>query len=115
MHPSSESSSTARSLTLALVDPDIAAQRALVTLLGAKGHRVIPATMESAADIVQRLRFDAVLWSVRAGVSGWSEFHDRFRASIPAFVLIADSYDHRSGAKFGATRRIPSGAPRAGA
>jgi K+-sensing histidine kinase KdpD/CheY-like chemotaxis protein len=94
VHPSSESSSTARSLTLALVDPDIAAQRALVTLLGAKGHRVIPATMESAADIVQRLRFDAILWSVRAGVSGWSEFQDRFRASIPAFVLIADSYDH---------------------
>lgn len=82
-----------RSLTLALVDPDLSAQRALVTRLGAKGHRVVPATVESAADIVQRLHFDAVLWAVRPGGSGWSEFHDRFRASIPSFVLITDSYD----------------------
>jgi len=83
-----------RSLTLMLVDPDIPAQRDLVTLLGSKGHRVVPSTAESAADIVQRLRFDAVLWAVRAGRASWNEFHDRFRVSIPAFVLIGDSYDH---------------------
>jgi K+-sensing histidine kinase KdpD/CheY-like chemotaxis protein len=92
--PAGEAARPKRSLTLALVDPDLSAQRALVTLLGAKGHRVVPATVESAADIVQRLRFDAVLWAVRAGGSGWSEFHDRFRASIPSFVLISDNYDH---------------------
>ncbi|HEY2842413.1 MAG TPA: HAMP domain-containing sensor histidine kinase, partial [Bryobacteraceae bacterium] len=90
---SSEAGLQVRPLTLTLVDPDVSAQRALVALLGAQGHRVIPATVESAADIVQRLRFDAVLWAVRAG-SGWSEFYDRFRASIPAFVLIGDTYDH---------------------
>jgi len=83
-----------RALTLMLVDPDAPTQRALVALLGAKGHRVVPSTAEGAADSVQRLRFDAVLWAVRGGGSGWSEFHDRFRASIPAFVLISDSYDH---------------------
>jgi CheY-like chemotaxis protein len=83
-----------RPLTLMLVDPDASTQRPLVTLLGAKGHRVVPSTAEGAADSVQRLRFDAVLWAVRGGGSGWSEFHDRFRASIPAFVLISDSYDH---------------------
>jgi CheY-like chemotaxis protein len=92
--PSSRAGAAVRSLTLALVDPDEKAQRALVTLLGAKGHRVVPASMESAADIVQRLRFDAVLWAVRTGGSAWSEFHDRFRASIPSFVLISDNYDH---------------------
>ena len=27
------------------------------------------------------------------GGNGWTEFHDRHRASIPAFILIADSYD----------------------
>ena len=91
---SAKSGPAVRSLTLALVDPDPSAQRALVTLLGAKGHRVVPATVESAADIVQRLRFDAVLWAVRAGGSAWSEFHDRFRASIPSFVLISENYDH---------------------
>jgi signal transduction histidine kinase len=83
-----------RPLTLMLVDPDASTQRALVTLLGSKGHRVVPSSAEGAADSVQRLRFDAVLWSVRGGGSAWSEFHDRFRSSIPAFVLISDSYDH---------------------
>jgi signal transduction histidine kinase/CheY-like chemotaxis protein len=93
--PHDPAAAPGRALTLALVDPDAAAQRTLVGLLGAKGHRVVPATVESAADIVQRLRFDAVLWAVRSGgSSGWSEFHDRYRASIPAFVLIGDSYDH---------------------
>jgi hypothetical protein len=82
-----------RSLTLMLVDPEMSAQRGLVTELGSKGHRVVPSSAEGAGDIVQRLHFDAVLWAVRPGRSGWSEFHERFRASIPAFVLIADSYD----------------------
>ena len=91
---SSKTSLAVRPLTLALVDPDLSAQRELVALLGAKGHRVVPATVESAADIVPRLRFDAVLWAVRPGGSGWSEFHERFRASIPSFVLITENYDH---------------------
>jgi signal transduction histidine kinase len=82
-----------RPLTLMLVDPETSAQRGLVTALGSKGHRVIPSSAEGAGDIVQRLHFDAVLWAVRPGRGGWSEFHDRYRASIPAFVLIADSYD----------------------
>lgn len=82
-----------RTLTLMLVDPEESAQRGLVTALGSKGHRVVPSSAEGAGDIVQRLRFDAVLWAVRPGRSGWTEFHDRYRASIPAFVLIADSYD----------------------
>ena len=82
-----------RPLTLMLVDPEMSAQRGLVTALGSKGHRVVPSTADGAGDILQRLRFDAVLWAVRAGRGGWTEFHDRHRASIPAFVLIADSYD----------------------
>jgi hypothetical protein len=82
-----------RPLTLMLVDPEMSAQRGLVTALGSKGHRVVPASAEGAGDIVQRLHFDAVLWAVRPGRPGWSEFHERYRASIPAFVLIADSYD----------------------
>jgi signal transduction histidine kinase len=90
---SSDSTTPPRALTLMLVDPDTLAQRALVISLGSKGHRVVPSTAEGAADIVQRLRFDAVLWAARAGRSGWSEFHDRFRTSIPAFVLISDTYD----------------------
>ena len=91
--PGSNGQQPQRPLTLMLVDPEMSAQRGLVTALGSKGHRVVPSTAEGAGDIVQRLHFDAVLWAVRPGRSGWSEFHDRYRASIPAFVLIADSYD----------------------
>lgn len=82
-----------RPLTLMLVEPEVSAQRGLVSALGSKGHRVVPSSADGAGDIVQRLHFDAVLWAVRPGRSGWSEFHDRYRASIPAFVLIADTYD----------------------
>jgi signal transduction histidine kinase len=82
-----------RPLTLLLVDTDPQAQRSLVTALGSKGHRVVPSSAEVAGDILQRLRFDAVLWAVHAGRNGWAEFLDRFRSSIPAFVLISDSYD----------------------
>jgi signal transduction histidine kinase len=80
-------------LTLMLVDPDKSTQRGLVTSIASKGHRVVPSTAEGAGDIVQRLHFDAVLWAVRAGRGGWTEFHERYRASVPAFVLIADTYD----------------------
>ncbi len=80
-------------LTLMLVDPEMSAQRGLVSSLGSKGHRVVPSSADGAGDIVQRLHFDAVLWAVRPGRGGWSEFHDRYRASIPSFVLITDSYD----------------------
>lgn len=83
-----------RPLTLMLVDTDQSSQRGLVVSLGSKGHRVVPATAEGAGDILQRLHFDAVLWAVRPGRGGWSEFHDRFRPSIPSFVLICNSYDH---------------------
>ncbi len=89
----SASQPLSRTLTLMLVDPEMSAQRGLVSALGSKGHRVVPSSAEGAGDIVQRLRFDAVLWAVRAGRGGWTEFHDRHRAFIPAFVLIADSYD----------------------
>ena len=80
-------------MTLMLVEPDTSSQRALVASLGSKGHRVVPSSAEGAADIVQRLRFDGILWATRSGLGGWSEFHERFRASIPAFVLIGDRYD----------------------
>jgi C4-dicarboxylate-specific signal transduction histidine kinase len=80
-------------LTLMLVEPDANASRQLVTLLGARGHRVIPAPAEAAGDLVQRLRFDAVLWAVRSGRSGWSEFYERIRTTVTAFVLISDGFN----------------------
>jgi len=88
------SAGSTRPLTLMLVDPDAAAQRQLVSFLGARGHRVVPAVAEEAPDLVQRLRFDAVFWAVRTGGGRWSEFHDRLRTAVPVFVLLSDGYDH---------------------
>jgi signal transduction histidine kinase/CheY-like chemotaxis protein len=85
-----------RALTIMLVDPDPGPQRQLLGLLSLRGHRVVPASEEEAADLAQRLRFDAVLWAMRLSSSGsskWSEFQERAHASIAAFVLMIDGYD----------------------
>jgi len=86
-----------RSLTIMLVDPDPGPQRQLLGLLSRRGHRVVPVSPEEAADMAQRLRFDAVLWAMRlsgpSAGSKWSEFQERARASIAAFVLVSDGYD----------------------
>jgi len=82
-----------RLLTLMLVDSDPAAQRQLVKLLAARGHRVVPVPAEEASDLAQRLRFDAIFWAVSSGGSKWSDFGDHIRASIPAFILLGDGYD----------------------
>jgi len=86
-----------RTLTILLVDPDPGPQRQLLGLLSRRGHRVVPVAPEEAAEVAQRLRFDAVLWAMRlsgpSGSSKWSEFQERARASIAAFVLVSDGYD----------------------
>jgi GAF domain-containing protein len=85
--------SAMRLLTLMLVDSDSGAQRQLVKLLAARGHRVVPVPAEEASDLAQRLRFDGVFWAVRSGGSKWSDFEEHLRASIPAFILVGDGYD----------------------
>ena len=84
---------SSRVLTLMVVDSDVAAQRQLVGLLTVRGHRVVPVPAEQAGDLAQRMRFDAIIWGVRAGGSKWSDHQERLRAHIPAFVLVSDGYD----------------------
>jgi signal transduction histidine kinase len=82
-----------RPLTLLLVEPDSGAQRQLFSQLGVRGHRVVPSGLEQAGDLVQRLRFDAVLWTVRSSGGRWSDFRERAGSAISTFVLISDAYD----------------------
>lgn len=86
-----------RPLTLMLVDSDAVALRQLLGLLSGRGHRVVPAAPEEAGDLAQRLRFDAVFWAMRvsapSGASKWSEFQERTRSLMGAFVLVSDGYD----------------------
>lgn len=79
--------------TFLLVDPDQGAQRQLLGLLSAQGHRVVPARAEEAADLAHRLRFDGVVWAVRPGGAKWSDFHERLREAVPSFVLVTDGYE----------------------
>lgn len=82
-----------RVLTLMLVDGDLGAQRQLLGLLAARGHRVVPSRAEEAADLAHRLHFDGVMWALRQGGSKWSDYQDRLRDLIPTFVLVSDGYD----------------------
>jgi len=82
-----------RVLTLMLVDTDLGAQRQLLGLLSARGHRVVPVRAEEAADLAHRLRFDGVVWALRSGGAKWNDFQERLRESIPTFVLVSDGYD----------------------
>jgi len=82
-----------RPMTLLVVDPDAAAQRQLLGMLAARGHRVIPAPPEQAADLAPRMRFDAIFWAVRSGGPKWSDQQERIRPAVPAFVLVSDGYD----------------------
>jgi signal transduction histidine kinase len=82
-----------RILTFMLVDNDAGAQHQLLGVLSARGHRVVPARAEEAADLAHRLRFDGVAWVLRPGGPKWSDFQERLRDSISAVVLVSDGYD----------------------
>jgi GAF domain-containing protein len=88
--------SAMRQLTLMLVDSDTSAQRQLVKLLAARGHRAVPVPAEEATDLAQRLRFDGVFCAAPAGGSKWNDFQEHLRSSIPAFILLSDGYDAES-------------------
>jgi signal transduction histidine kinase len=82
-----------RALTVMLVDPDPAAQRGLLALLSARGHRGVPVAPQEAVDLAQRLRFDAVFWSLHPNSRMWTESYDALRGQAPLFVLVGDGWD----------------------
>jgi signal transduction histidine kinase len=89
----SRSAASRRALTFLIVDNDAGAQHQLLGLLSARGHRVVPARVEEAADLAHRLRFDGLVWMLRPGGPKWSDFQERLRDVIPAVVLVSDGYD----------------------
>ena len=91
--PAAKPEKPARALTLMVVDQEAAAQRQLIAMLTARGHRGVPVSPQEAADLAQRLRFDAVFWSIHSGVSPWTEFYDVIRAQTSTFVLVGAGWD----------------------
>lgn len=85
---------TPRRLTTLLVEPDARVQRRLVTLLGDRDHRAVPASSaEEAAELVKQLHFHVLFCSVRLPGMNWIEFRERVRGHVDAFVLLTEGYD----------------------
>jgi C4-dicarboxylate-specific signal transduction histidine kinase len=82
-----------RPMTIMLMDPDPAAQKHILALLAARGHRGVPVAPREAVDLAQRLRFDAVFWLLSAGSPTWTEFFETIRGQTSAFVLMGDGWD----------------------
>ena len=80
-------------MTLILVEDDAAARQQLQGLLSQRGHRVVPVPEEETPELSHRMRFDGILWSVRSGGPKWSEYQQRLREQIPAFILVSGGYD----------------------
>jgi hypothetical protein len=54
---------------------------------------VVPAPLEQAADLAQRLRFDVVFWAVRPSSGRFAEFQEKIRSLVGALVLLTEGYD----------------------
>ncbi|MCS7024550.1 MAG: GAF domain-containing protein [Bryobacteraceae bacterium] len=88
----------AESLTAIVLEPDLAAQRRLVSFLADRNHRAIPLSSEGEAfELLRRMRIDVIFCAVRTGsgpMSGnWADFFDRARSLARTFVLLSDSVD----------------------
>lgn len=83
-----------RPLTILLVEPEAAARRQLLVALGGRDCRVVPvASGEEAAEVCERLRFDALFCSLRLPGLSWVELSRHTQARIPAFVLLSEGRD----------------------
>jgi C4-dicarboxylate-specific signal transduction histidine kinase len=86
------------SLTALLLEPDLAAQRRLVSYLASRGHRAIPVTSEGEAiELLRRLKIHVIFCAVRTGagptMGNWADFFERTRHLARRFVLLSDGID----------------------
>jgi signal transduction histidine kinase len=92
-----------RPLSFLLAEPEMAQQRQLLTMLSARGHRVVPSSGGTEAlDLIQRLKTDVLIASSRLPDMAWVELMERSRRSVGAFVRLADGYEPGVEAPFGA-------------
>lgn len=90
-----------RRMTALLIEPDDTAQRQILHLLSGRGYRVVPVNnTDTGMELTQRMRFDAVLCSVRAPGLNWVEVAERMQSKVSGFVLLSDGYDAELAANF---------------
>jgi signal transduction histidine kinase/CheY-like chemotaxis protein len=90
-------SPAARGTTTALlVEPEMQTQRKLLALFGENGHRLVPvASMEEAAELAEKLRFDLILSCARPEGGTWIELFHRVHHRTMHFVLLSEGPSDR--------------------
>jgi signal transduction histidine kinase len=93
-------------LTVLVIEPDETSQRQLVSLLSARGARVVPVEdADKGLELAHRIRFDLAFCSVHAPGLNWVELSERMQPRVGAFVLLTDRYDAELASDFEGTGR----------
>jgi GAF domain-containing protein/CheY-like chemotaxis protein len=90
-----------RRMTALVIEPDDAVQRQLLALLATHRFRVVPVSnSDTALDLANRMRFDAVFCSLHAPGLNWVELSELMRPRVGGFILLSDGYDAELSADF---------------
>jgi GAF domain-containing protein len=80
-------------LTALVIESEETAQRQILSLLAARGYRVVPVTnADTGLELANRMRFDAAFCSDHAPGLNWVELSERMLHRVSAFVLLSDGY-----------------------
>jgi signal transduction histidine kinase/CheY-like chemotaxis protein len=88
-------------LTVLLIEAEETAQRQARDHLATHGYRVVPVSnADTALELAQRMRFDAVFCSIHAPGLNWIELSERLQSRVGSFVLLSDRFDAELAADF---------------
>jgi len=92
---------SSRRWTALLIEPEDAPQRQILSLLSARGYRVVPVSnSDTGLELAHRMRFDAAFCSVRAPGLNWVELSERMQSRVGGFILLSDGFDPELSADF---------------
>jgi len=98
---------SSRRMTALVIETDEASQRQLLSLLSARGYRVVPVNnADTGLELSTRIKFDAAFCSVHAPGLNWVELSERMHSRVGAFILMSDGYDSELAADFEGDRRF---------
>ena len=83
-----------RPLIVLVEDPNPDSRQSLISLLGDKGQRALPAAnMEEAIELVRRFHFNVLFCSAQGPDEPWISCFGRTRGQVDAFVVLAPGKD----------------------
>ena len=92
---------SSRRWTALLIEPEEIQGRQFLTLLSARGYRVVPVSnADTGLDLAHRMRFDSAFCSVHAPGLNWVELSERMQSRVGGFVLLSDGFDPELSADF---------------